>query len=322
MRGAALSYAVCGDLTSTRACVFFHGAFSSYLFAYRLFGDLAKSRGVRLIIPERPGHGLSELPEGARDALEAFDLERTWPVIVEQLMAEVGCPDGFSVVAFSEGAPFGLACAASSRPSIVGQLRGLAIVSGVAPLCSLSGGRPWDDARCRALSACEVWQPVGIFQRFTDLMQRRMQFMWTPGKLFAALSLRLLPPVVLHGFLTVLALVVLPRADGKLMLDPRIRSVIIADGKESTRQGARGNFYESLMTARGDWMRRWEDRVVQDSVFLWHGGNDMVVPSTMGLYMERTLSLPASHVLFRKADGHLSIVTRFPEILDKLFGFS
>ena len=100
MKGVALSYAVCGDFSSARTCAFFHGAFSSYLFAYRLFDDLARSHGVRLIIPERPGHGSSELPKGTRDSLQALALD-TWPLIVEQLMAEVGCPEGFSVVAFS-----------------------------------------------------------------------------------------------------------------------------------------------------------------------------------------------------------------------------
>ncbi|AXB44265.1 alpha/beta fold hydrolase [Amycolatopsis albispora] len=73
--------------------------------------DLVWSRGIRLISVERPGLGESGPEPG-----------RTLDSWVEDVRA-LGLPS-FSIVAFSQGAPFGLACAAA------GLCSSLAIVSG------------------------------------------------------------------------------------------------------------------------------------------------------------------------------------------------
>jgi pimeloyl-ACP methyl ester carboxylesterase len=104
--GRTLAYAVAGDASGTPV-VAHHGTPGSRLFA-SLLADAAAERGVRLLVPDRPGYGRSSPPPDdwhRRDVAALLDAES-----VERC----------GVLGFSGGGPYALAAAASDRVARVG----------------------------------------------------------------------------------------------------------------------------------------------------------------------------------------------------------
>jgi pimeloyl-ACP methyl ester carboxylesterase len=100
---------------------YFHGSPSSRL-EFALFGDeaLVQSLDARLIVADRPGVGLSDFQPDRR----LLDWSRDVLALADQL--GIG---RFSILAYSLGGPYGLACAFS----IPERLERVGIVSGAAP---------------------------------------------------------------------------------------------------------------------------------------------------------------------------------------------
>ncbi|MGC7097504.1 alpha/beta fold hydrolase [Amycolatopsis lurida] len=123
--GRRLSWAEWGP-SDGHPVLFFSGAAMGRDLAFGT--DLVRSRGIRLISVERPGLGDSDPDPG-----------RTLDSWVDDVRA-LGLPP-FSIVAFSQGAPFGLACAAA------GLCSQLVIVSGQDELRSFGEALDPDVAR-------------------------------------------------------------------------------------------------------------------------------------------------------------------------------
>jgi len=101
--GTRLSYATYGDPDGT-PLVFFHGTPGSRLLG-GLLDEAASREGVRVIAPDRPGHGRSELPA-------EFDLSAAGE-LVATLADDVGASE-VAVAGFSAGGASALAAAASA----------------------------------------------------------------------------------------------------------------------------------------------------------------------------------------------------------------
>jgi len=114
--GRRLGYAVYGDPGGAPVCVF-HGTPGSRV-GGRLVAAAATERGVRVIAPDRPGHGLSTFQPGRRIG--------DWPADVAALAGALDLGQ-FGVVGLSGGGPYALACAAA----IPDRLSGTALVSAV-----------------------------------------------------------------------------------------------------------------------------------------------------------------------------------------------
>lgn len=113
--GRELAYATYGD-PDGRPVIFCHGTPGSRVLG-KLLEAPAVKRGVRLLAPDRPGIGDSDpAPVGIDD----------WPDDAAALLAHVGA-DRASVVGFSAGAPFALACHRLDRVDHV------TLVSGAGP---------------------------------------------------------------------------------------------------------------------------------------------------------------------------------------------
>lgn len=98
--GRRLGYAEYG-VPNGRPVLFFHGSLgSSYIHAD--MAEIAKQRSVRLIAVDRPGYGLSDSHAG-RTFL-------TWADDIATLTDILGAKH-FSIVGFSSGNPYALACA-------------------------------------------------------------------------------------------------------------------------------------------------------------------------------------------------------------------
>lgn len=96
--GRTLGYAEYGDLNG-QVIFFFHGQPGNRLFHPNLV--LTRKAGLRLIIPDRPGYGLS-CDDPRRTILD-------WPRDMQQLANHLGAKR-FGVIGFSAGGPYALAC--------------------------------------------------------------------------------------------------------------------------------------------------------------------------------------------------------------------
>jgi pimeloyl-ACP methyl ester carboxylesterase len=98
-------------------------------------------------------------------------------------------------------------------------------------------------------------------------------------------------------------------ADRAMNLKPRM----VAQLRDAFQNGAEGWFEDDLITVR-PWGFAPED--VRTEVWLWHGERDRLVPVAHGRYLAGRL--PRCTGLFLPDDGHVSPLTRLPEILDWL----
>jgi pimeloyl-ACP methyl ester carboxylesterase len=118
--GRALAYAEFGDPDGV-PLFFFHGAGNTRLTRHP-DDTIVEQLGVRLITVDRPGVGLSDAHPG-RTLMD-------WAGDVAQL-ADCLCVDTFSVLGWSAGGPFSLACA----HCIPGRIQAAGVMSGLPPLC-------------------------------------------------------------------------------------------------------------------------------------------------------------------------------------------
>jgi pimeloyl-ACP methyl ester carboxylesterase len=114
-----LGYSEFGDRAGTPV-IYFHGGLSSRL-DIAFAGPSCARLGVRLIAVDRPGIGLSD-PQPDRQLLD-------WPQDVAQLSDALGL-DRFSVLGWSAGGPYVLACALAMPDRV----SAAATVGGMAPL--------------------------------------------------------------------------------------------------------------------------------------------------------------------------------------------
>lgn len=117
--GRAVSYFDLGDPNGTPV-ILFHGApqaASCWLFA----DPIARELGIRAIAPDRPGIGGSTFSPGRRLG--------DWPADVTVLADRLGI-DGFSVLGWSAGGPYALACGAV----LPDRVRAVGIAAGTCPL--------------------------------------------------------------------------------------------------------------------------------------------------------------------------------------------
>ena len=98
-------------------------------------------------------------------------------------------------------------------------------------------------------------------------------------------------------------------ADRAMGLKPRM----IAQLRDAFQSGSEGWFEDDMITVR-PWGFALED--VKVEVWLWQGERDRLVPAAHGRYLASRL--PRCTALFLPDDGHMSPLTRLPEILDWL----
>ncbi|MDJ0764326.1 MAG: alpha/beta fold hydrolase [Myxococcota bacterium] len=205
--------------------------------------------GVRLIIPDRPGTGLSDKKEN-RTLLD-------WAYDVACLADHLGLKH-FNVIGHSMGGAFGLACAHVLKERI-GRL---VLVGSVLPFIKfkdLGGMQP----HFRLLLCLGRYAP----SLFSPLMR--------------LLFSRLGPEMIQSEFSKEM-----PPLDCALLYDREIRSRIDEDIRESLRQGGQHILPEFFLIS-GDWKFGLEE--IQVPVEIWHGQMDPIVPFHFANKMEELL---------------------------------
>ena len=264
--GRKLGYAEFGDPTGTPV-FFFHGMPGSRLFRHP-DDSIPTELGVRLIVVDRPGIGLSDL----KPKRKLID----WPDDVIGL-ADALQLDRFAVAGVSAGGPHTMACAYK----IPHRLSGVALVSAAAPHRApgvTEGMNPrikssFQTAGCGCLPWWSLLPAMIIYAR-TGRHQ--------PEKIWQRM-IDASPPV-----------------DQTLLREPAVKAVFLESLQETYRQGPNGHIFDALAIAR-DWGFHVKD--ITAPVQLWQGLADPQVPPAMGRYLAETI--PTCHPHFIPDEGHL-----------------
>jgi pimeloyl-ACP methyl ester carboxylesterase len=275
--GRLLGYAIYGD-PEGRPVFYFHGFPGSRLEA-QLADPVAARMGIRLIALDRPGFGLSD-----------FKPRRTiseWPDDVVKIADALGIKR-FATLGVSGGGPYAAACALR----IPERLTAVAIVCGLGPLDTPSGTDRMirDNHLIFFLGRRLPWLARISLRRTAFQLQRN------PGEMLRRL------------------LVALPDPDKVVLARPEVKSTLKDNVVEAFRGGSRGAACELLLFTR-PWGFLLED--IATRVNLWHGEQDVSVPSTMGQYQARTI--PNCRAIFYPGEGHFSLaINHMEEILSGL----
>ncbi len=273
--GRQLGYAQGGD-PAGRPVFFFHGFGTTRVVCPP--EEPARELGIRLIAVDRPGIGLSD-PLPGRRLLD-------WPDDIAELRDRLDVTD-FSVVGWSGGGPYALACAAVAGASV----RSVGLVSAPAPLAGSA-----DPAYLRRLDR----NAVRVAGRAPWVIRLAMWHWGRPQRRDA------------RAFFD-RSVAEMCAADQAVLADEALRVRMIANSAELYRQGGRGMYDEALVLAR-PWGFELSD--VRAPVHVWQGTRDDTVPEAMAHHLVR--ELPNAKLRLFEQEGHHLLYRRWPEILAEI----
>jgi pimeloyl-ACP methyl ester carboxylesterase len=240
--GRRLGYAEYGD-PSGPVVLWFHGTPGGRR-QFPLAGRrTADNLGLRVVLVERPGSGLSDR--------HAYTSVAAWGDDMVHIAYALGA-DRLGVVGLSGGGPYALACAAT--PELIDRVAAVAVLGGVTPTVG----------------------PEASSSGAIDLTRRFSGVFSTMHQPIAAVLASVLMPVLPLGHAIYQGFAALvPDADKRVFADPEIEAMFIDD----IVLAARGRFQALVDDARlfgRDWDFRLAD--VKAPVRWWHGDADPFVP--------------------------------------------
>ena len=285
--GRQLGYAECGVRDGT-PLLFFHSFLGSRR-QTRFIDPAARELGVRVVVPERPGYGLSD-GQPKRTLLD-------WADDVEALADSLQL-DRFAVMGISGGGPY----AAATAYKLPGRVTRAVFVSTMGSFTipgATSGMHPFNRLLSRlthTMARLTPWAVVNCFMGYIahNSMRKPEQFR--------------------KRFLGMAPLIGLPPVDVALLRDDEIWHAIMIDMREAFRPGTSGATWDSVLQVR-PWGFRLEEILVP--TYLWHGEEDSKDLVSMARAMANTI--PNCQATFVPGEGHLSLVLRhMDEILGRL----
>ncbi len=278
--GAVVAFDEYGD-PSGMPVIFCHGWPSARTMA-RLADEPARSLGIRIISPDRPG--ISE------SSMQANRKLSDWPPLLEQLVNHFDIGE-FRMLAISGGAPYAY-CGALAMPE---RVRAIAIVGGVIPFAELK----------------ELEGLLPLYRWLFALYRRRPRLLRGSFHL-ARLFLSMRPPVRLRPL--VLKMLLLRACDAASLRDDAAFEAIFESQRRAWRGSAEGVMADAQIYAQ-PWGFAIED--VQVPVRLWHGKEDRAFAVRLAQDVARRL--PNCKSRFFENEGHYSLPIRhMREILQDL----
>ncbi len=269
--GRILGYAEYGSPNGTPV-FYFTGGNSSRLEG-EWFNNAAKKKNVRLIVPDRPGFGLSTFQPN-RKLLD-------WPNDVLELANALSI-DSFSIFGLSGGGPHVLA----TVYKIPEKIKKVAVISGTAPpeMQDKFNGM-WPPVKLIFLTAKHLpvvnrfllKQMSGFYSNEEQMMKRMKQ--------------------------------ALPIPDVELIeRNPEVIKIFANATKESHRNGIEGDAWEWHLYVN-EWGFQISD--INREIKLWYGLYDQQVPIGMGRYFASVL--PKASLVEVENGGHFSTINNYIE---------
>lgn len=271
--GRALGYQSFGDPDGT-PLFFFHGTPGSRL-EFSSDDMIIKPPGVRFILPERPGYGISD-PKPDRELLD-------WPSDVLELADHLGV-DSFAVAGESGGCPHALACAYRCPSRVT-----MALL--------LASPCPADFPG--ATQGMALGNRIGfVLNRYAPWLVRRLmrgtaaRFKKDPERFIDDMAAQMSAP------------------DKALLKEESYRKAIIRGLHEAYRQGSGGQITDvQLIAAGGGWGFKLSE--ISVPVFMWYGDTDTLVSKNMAKRLAR--EIPQCTYYDVPQAGHL--LSDHPEVI-------
>ncbi len=264
-QGRTLGYAEYGD-SAGRPVFVFHG-FPGTRHMGRPLDEPAQKSGLRLICPDRPGFGLSDIQPGRR----IID----WPGDVLELADALGF-SRFGVIGISGGGPYAAACARF----IPDRLTGTAIVCGVGPF-DTPDATSGMSLQNRILFGASRYLPRLVGAVTAAMMKQAMR---NPDKFMTRMKASL------------------PEVDQRVLEQPGARDVFLSDSASPRADAGRAIGQEAAL-----YVRNWgfELSEIEAEVCLYQGEVDRNVPAVMGRF--QAAQIPNCTARFYPDEGHLSL---------------
>lgn len=249
---------------------YFHGMPGSQLEAQPA-DAIALDLGIRLITPDRPGYGYSE----AQDNFSLLD----WPNAVSQLADKLNL-NRFSILGFSGGGPYALACA----HKIADRINQLTLVSSPAPFDT--------DVMQNHISA--DFKPLYELAAadYSAAIEQISQMAPTPESLLNIMQTSL------------------PPADRELFNQKHFQKQYLENLTISMRNGVNG-IVNDLRNIKLPWQFNLQE--IQAHVDIWHGRNDINVGFSIAEYLADSLNNVETH--FQDNAGHYFLFSYWHDIL-------
>ncbi len=271
--GRAVGYSEWGDRDGAPVLGFL-GTSLSWL--AHLGHEAPRAAGVRLVLVDRPGYGLSDLHQG-RTLLD-------WPRDVEALADALGI-ERFAVFGMSGGGPHAAACAYA----LPGRVSALGLVSSAGPV--------WDRPEL-IYSAPPHRRPLIELARgdrttvATRLLEDCREELARIGE-----------PRGENGSG--------PPADRAVLADPGVRARFDAAARETALRGPEGYAHDLYLLYVEPWGFRPED--ISVATHVWHGDEDTAVP--LGVAEFFAAAIPGAELHLVRGAGHLVLWSHAEEIL-------
>ena len=229
--------------------------------------------GIRMIVPDRPGVGLSD-PQPNRRIVD-------WPDDVRALASHLNL-QRFVVVGSSGGAPFALACGVALPEHVCA----VGIIGGMAP-ADVPGVLSHFSPPLRAMLRLSRVAPLLLRGLFRLNLRALRNGGARAGARMAAMA---------------------PEPDRTLFQQAQIQRGFTECFAEACVRGTRGPTNDVALIARP-----WEFDVasIRVPVLLWHGERDRNVPVECGRYLAALI--PQCRATFYPDDAHLSVPLRHQE---------
>jgi pimeloyl-ACP methyl ester carboxylesterase len=275
--GRRLGYRDLGPPTGMPV-LYFHGSPGSRLDA-PIGHDRLEGLGWRLILPERPGYGLSDRKRGRRVA--------DWPADVVELAGHLGL-ERFAILGYSAGGPFALACAAviPERATAVGLVSGAGLPGCPGYYDGMGTGE-------RLLEAVARISPSLVGAAFTLAARQALR---RPDRFHAGFERDLCP------------------ADRVLVRSAPARAALRRSFLESVRNGPSGVVDDWAALVRRPWGV--DAGAISVPVRIWFGGADTIVPAPQARHLASVIpSVVAEEI---PGAGHFMILERMETMVRAL----
>jgi pimeloyl-ACP methyl ester carboxylesterase len=281
--GRRLGYAEFGDLSGA-VVLWFHGTLGARRQFPLLGRRAAEKLGLRVVVVERPGSGLSD-PHRYAAVVD-------WAADMAEVADELGA-ERLGVVGLSGGGPYALACGAV--PPLVARVAAVAVLDGIVPSVG----------------------PEATAARVVDLARRFAPVLSGLRRPLAALSTGLLAPLIpvahyaYRGYASIW-----PEDDQRVLADPEVEAIFVDDIVNVLAGRCQAMVDDARLFGR-DWGFRLAD--VKVPVRWWHGDADPLVPVAA---VEAAVSrLQDAELTLRSGESHLGGFAKVDQVLEFIRSF-